>query len=270
MKRLMVLLVLIIGLFATGATVSAQDEGCDTDSIGQALADVTAQLAAVRNDLEQENRFLALVDLDGAEAVLKDINTRCFGNIPVEDTTETGGDAEWARIDGDYLTLLAPANWANLADSSSFIDLSLDAFSELNPQAGSFIEIYRAQLDSGMVDILLLDMEKSSSLVVSSQNIGYTIQPSFLESMLKVQLESLGYTIKSTEIVTLPAGEALKLEVTLDFSQMGAGISLSMEQVMYVIISDEVMHTIVLSAQSQHLDEMTPIFDEIIQSVKLR
>lgn len=179
------------------------------------------------------------------------------GLDPVEMLPSAGGDV--TRFSTDDVSIVAPSNWLNIADEQTLLDY-LDTATAIDPALVHAAEAARQQLASGAFEIVLLDPDAQANFNVVIQDLGIRVGFADLERELVAQFTSMNAEILGTEVLQVPAGEVLRIDMS--------GIA-GQRQIQYVLMVDTTAYFMTFTASVDTFEDYEPIFQDMINTFRL-
>jgi hypothetical protein len=148
--------------------------------------------------------------------------------------------AAWVEHTATGFALATPPGWID-ADDLFANDLLLESIAQLYAMdSDDFIQ--NVELTPETMDLSLIDLESGTICEVWHEDRGNgRLSPALLKEMLTFQFEQQGHTVTAADPVVLPAGEAVRLDMTREL-RLGM-ISMDLEHVVYgVVIADQIYY----------------------------
>ena len=185
--------------------------------------------------------------------------------------TEDGGDGGGppaevpgglTTLEGDGVSIAAPDGWQEIAPDD--FNMSPEEFERAFPDAPPELLEQATTAFSQGAKLIAFDVENPDF----SSNVNIASFPgeaplSLLESQATNQLESLGGTVVSSEPVTVPAGDAIRVEYTLDVAGP-SGDAVTANGVQYYVHSGGRTYVVTVTT----LDDAGDLADAMIETFR--
>ncbi len=161
-----------------------------------------------------------------------------------EETTEEAPDTElpegFAEVQGEGVRAAAPEGWEDVDLSEEDFEQVFEDAAEANPQLAEALEGQAAQLAAEGAVLFAIDPSQES--FADNVNVvevpGAVPSVSELEGQAETIVDSFGGELVGTETVQLPAGEALRVEYTLDLNAAD-GTRTTAQGFQYYVLGEE-------------------------------
>jgi hypothetical protein len=219
--------------------------------------------------------LVALAALLGALVVLllvrDDDEPAAGGEQPTTTADAGGGDLDIDVPDGfeafvdeeEGFALALPEEWTELDLSDPNLQDALDAAAEANPGPAGQIEQARAVAESGGVLFALDTTSPGGPTSFSVIKGPVASSAEAIEGIAEEQLEAQGAENVSTEILDLPAGEAVRVQYDLTINGPG-GEAVVIYGIQYAVPRSDATWTFTFSTTDPEADEATA--DAIMES----
>jgi hypothetical protein len=179
---------------------------------------------------------------------------------PLEDA------APWEQQTGGTFTLSAPRDWIDVQDQAA-LDDAMSMLAESNPEMGAIFEQAQAQ-GAANFDQYLLEAGTGSSLNVNVIDLGgQQISMGEIELALVQTYAQTGIDVVDSEIVTLPAGEALRFQVTAEFN-LTASESFGTEQYQFVFNEGSSLIVVTVGGLEEFFEDLSPVYLQIANTLE--
>jgi hypothetical protein len=177
------------------------------------------------------------------------------GGSPVEPVDVPDG---YAVIEGDGVSIAAPDDWQEV-DPDDF-QMTPEEFEKAFPDAPpGFVDQATAAFQQGAA-LVAFDVDDQLGANVNIASFPGEVPLSLVESQAKSQLESLGGTVDSSKRVTVPAGEAHRIDYTIDVSGPG-GSSVAVSGVQFYVVADGHTHVVTITLPEDPGDLVDTMID---------
>ena len=169
----------------------------------------------------------------------------------------------YVLIEGDGVSIAAPDGWEEIAPED--FAMTQEEFEAAFPDAPpELIEQASGAFDQGAT-LLAFDMENPDF----SSNVNIASFPgeaplSLIETQAEKQLDALGGEVVSSDRVSLPAGDAVRVEYTLDVAAPD-GSAVTANGVQFYVPADGRTHVITISG----LDDVVTISDTMVDTFRV-
>jgi hypothetical protein len=166
--------------------------------------------------------------------------------------------AGYSVVQGDGVSIGVPEGWEGISPED--VALSQEEFEQAFPDVpDEMAERGAAAVDQGSV-LVAFDVESGSFDNVNIIEIPTRIELSLMEQQAETELTAMGAEIGSIEEVSIPAGDALRAEYTLDVALPDGG-TVPTQGVQYYVVTDDRTYVITVSSPSDIRDLATVMVD---------
>ena len=180
-----------------------------------------------------------------------------------DDPAPTAADlpAGYAVIQGDGVSIATPEEWEEVdPDDFAMTDEEFEAaFPDAPP---GFLEQASAAFDQGAT-LVAFDLDDQFSSNVNIASFPGEAPLSMLESQATTQLETLDGHVVSSDPVTVPAGDAVRVEYTIPVTVPG-GSSVQANGVQFYVVADGRTHVITITT----IDDVAELADAMIETFR--
>ncbi len=209
--------------------------------------------ATVAGDALADSDQWLQVELDGSTVYVHSTLAELVPPTP-EPTlpSKTEDPALWVEHTGTGFSLDTPPGWV-AADGVYSNGVLLDALAKLyEMDSDDFIQ--NVALTSETPDLYLIDMENGTLCEVWHADRGTgRLSPTLLKEMMSFQFEQEGHTVTAAEPVALPAGEAVRLDLTQAVQHVI--FSSDLEHVVYGVVGTDQIYYLGFTVPPEDLDE---------------
>ncbi|MFL6204691.1 MAG: hypothetical protein ACJ739_05020 [Acidimicrobiales bacterium] len=164
----------------------------------------------------------------------------------------------YALIEGDGVSIAAPDDWKEV-DPDDF-GMTPEEFEAAFPDAPEgFVDQAMSAFQQG-ASLVAFDVDDQLGANVNIASFPGEAPLSLVEQQAKSQLESLGGTVSRSERVNVPAGEAHRIDYTLDVSGPG-GSSVSVAGVQFYVVADGRTHVVTITTPENPGDLVDTMID---------
>ncbi|HLA42337.1 MAG TPA: hypothetical protein VJZ27_02815 [Aggregatilineales bacterium] len=174
---------------------------------------------------------------------------------------------DWIIQQGAKSYVRVPDAWLNVTDPESMGEI-IDQITATNPQFATVFATIQPQIEAGLIDIYLIEPITTATMAILISDPGMSITLDDLEGVLAVQYETVGGVILDTQTVELPAGQALRVHLTLPM-QTATGETLTSEQYQYFMIDDTDLVVLNFGGAQENFEELAPLFDAVASTFGL-
>jgi hypothetical protein len=184
------------------------------------------------------------------------------------DTTDEESDAEvpegFAEVQGEGVHLAAPEDWQAVDLSEEDFEQVFEDAAEANPELAEALEGQAAQLAAE--GAVLFAINPTMASFADNVNVvevpGAVPSVSELEGQADTIVESFGGDLVGSEMVELPAGEALRVEYTLDLNAAD-GTPVTAQGFQYYVLGDDNAYVVTVTLAE---DSDPSIADDIAET----
>jgi hypothetical protein len=201
---------------------------------------------------------------DETESSFESTGTAIDGDDPDDGSDPEGVEVPdgYALIEGDGVSIATPDGWREV-DPEDF-DMTSEEFKEAFPDAPpGFVEQASAAFEQGAT-LVAFDRDLDSGANVNIASFPGEVPLSTLEDQAIAQLEALDGTVISSEPVTLPAGDAHRIEYSLDVAAPD-GSSVGATGVQFYVVADGHTHVVTITTS----DDVGPLADTMIDTFRV-
>ena len=175
-----------------------------------------------------------------------------------EDDTAVDLPAGYHVVEGDGVSIGVPEGWEGMSPEDA--GLSEEEFEQAFPEASEeMLERGVAAVDQGSV-LVAFDVASASSDNVNIIEIPTRVELSVMEQQAETELDALGADIESIEAASIPAGDALRADYTLDVTLPDGG-TVPTQGVQYYVVTDERAYVVTFSSASEIGELATTMID---------
>jgi hypothetical protein len=164
-------------------------------------------------------------------------------------------------IEGDGVSIAVPDGWEEV-DPEDFT-MTEEEFEAAFPDAPpGFLDQASAALDQG-ASLVAFDLDDEFSSNVNIASFPGEAPLSMLEAQATTQLETLDGEVVSSDRLTVPAGDAVRLEYTIPVA-LPAGSSVQASGVQFYVVADGRTHVITITT----IDDVAALADAMIETFR--
>lgn len=183
---------------------------------------------------------------------------------PSTETTTEVDTSDWASYETEHLTLSAPSGWIDVNDEAA-LQSAIDTITAQNPDFAATAQLIQQQLASGAINLFLLEPLTGNNINVIVVELGMNLPPAtFLPEIENQYALMTGITVVGNEMIQLPAGEALVVELRNEMMPGEAQV-----QYQYVLSGNNKAYIVTTTASETSAEIYAPIFEAIMNSVEL-
>ena len=169
---------------------------------------------------------------------------------------------DWEIHQGEKSTLGTPTNWVNFIETPAVLPAGTGDSATLLAETISFLS---PAVEVGLFDMVLIEPEAVAVVTVLATDLGTHFPLDEFEFVIRAQYESADVALDSMEIVELPVGEMLLVQVpAAGLPAVGGGPTF--HQYQYFIFDDTELYGITFAADADHFEELLPMFEEMVET----
>jgi hypothetical protein len=302
MSRLMMSVILIVTSFGlTGAFVNAQDaptiytvtapqtinaRGCPRLScpVLQTFApgDQLSVIEVVQGEAVLGSEEWLHMNVDGVDlfvhsslAAPLDTPPPASGRDASEDSAPadsaagegaSGATSDWITHTGAGFTLDTPPGWMDFTDLLADEDYLASVTEFLGEDSGVTVDALKTMCGEGACDVIMADLHGKAALFMMHLDMeGMPGSAQLWKILFEQQFEKMGADVISSEIVDLPAGEAIRIHLVL---AMGVA-QMEMEYIVYTVTTSDRMYMLLFYMDSCCVEEYGAVVDQVAESFRV-
>jgi hypothetical protein len=178
----------------------------------------------------------------------------------------SGAASDWITHTGAGFTLDTPPGWMDFTDVLADEDYLASVTEFLGEDSGATVEALKTMCGDGACDVVMADLYGKAALFMMHVDMeGVSLSAQMWKILLEQQFEDSGADVISSEIVDLPAGEAVRFHLVL---AMGAA-QIDIDYIVYMVITSDRMYMLMFYVDSCCVEEYGAVVDQIAESFRV-
>jgi hypothetical protein len=178
----------------------------------------------------------------------------------------SGATSGWRTHTGVGFTLDTPPSWMDFTELLADEDYLASVTEFLGEDSGATVEALKTMCGEGACDAVMVDLHGRMALFmmhVDTEGISFSAQ--MWKILLEQQFEDSGADVISSEIVDLPAGEAVRFHLVLAIGMA----QMDIDYIVYMVITSDRMYMLMFYVDSCCVEEYGAVVDQIAESFRV-